>query len=163
MIACSMGSKWPSRPSLEKEIKSTRNLKFSQALATRCKKNDLTPKKKKESSFLFETCFHYFYTWSFQVPLEKKLRLPSYSTNLHQKLQFNLCPSYITWKNHSTPSPPSLSITKGGGVGVGVADYKLYRTSHPIYNTLISYKKATFNTLLRIWLTLEMHFEDTSN
>ena len=97
MIACSMGSKWPSRPSLEKEIKSTRNLKFSQALATRCKKNHLAPKKNKESSFLFETCIHYFYTWSFQVPLEKKLRLPSYSTNLHQKFQFDLCPSYITF------------------------------------------------------------------
>ena len=70
MIACSMGSKWPSRPSLEKEIKSTRNLKFFQSLATSTK-NHLAPKKKKESSFLFETCIHCFYTWSFQVPLEK--------------------------------------------------------------------------------------------
>ena len=158
MIACSMGSKWPSRPSLEKEIKFTRNLKFSQALATRCKKNHLAPKKKKESSSLFETCIHYFYTWSFQIPLEKKLRLPSYSTNLHQKFQVDLCLSYITfWKITQTPHPP---ITKRGGVGVGAANYKL---EHPTYNTFIPYKKATFNTLLRIWLTLEMHFEDTSN
>ena len=34
------------------------------------------------------------------------------------------------------------------------------QTLHPIYSSSIPYNVATFNTLLGIWLTLEMYFED---
>ena len=36
----------------------------------------------------------------------------------------------------------------------------IYITPHPIHNTSTPYHVATFNILLRIWLILEMHFED---
>ena len=70
-------SKCSSPRSPKKEIKSLRNLKFSQPLATRYEKL-FSPTNKifvfkchQNHLFLFKTHIHYFYTWSFQVPPEK--------------------------------------------------------------------------------------------
>ena len=110
------GSKWPSRPSLEKEIKYTRNLKFSQPPATRCKKTIYPPQRKyleSKSSFLFETCIHYFHTWSFQVPSEKNHHLLKcqFSTKIPIWPMFLLYKPSEKWLN-----PPSQRGRWGWGL-----------------------------------------------
>ena len=52
--------------------------------------------------FCLRFVFTIFYTWSFQVPLEKDH--PTLNANSHPKLQFDLSPSYISiLKNGSDP------------------------------------------------------------
>ena len=98
-------------------------------------------------------CLRLEYTIFIQEVFKSHLKkiTSTQSDNSHPKLQFDLCPSYINllhkWLNPPPPPPP---IGCGGGGGGGSKLKIIYKTSHPIYNTLIPYNEASFETLLRI-------------